>query len=129
MRLATCSCRKLKLTAQGEPVRVSVCHCYECQLRSGSAFAFQARFPNDRVKVEGEYKTHIRVLEDGDQAFFNFCPHCGSTVFYTIESDPGVTAVAVGAFNDSKFPHPIYSVYETRMHSWFTLSKDMEHFD
>jgi len=35
-REATCSCGRLRLTAEGEPVRVSVCHCLGCQRRSGS---------------------------------------------------------------------------------------------
>src|SRR5262245_60383971 len=31
IRTATCRCGQLKALCEGEPVRVSVCHCLECQ--------------------------------------------------------------------------------------------------
>lgn len=33
-RQASCSCGQLRLTCAGEPVRISVCHCLECQRRT-----------------------------------------------------------------------------------------------
>ena len=35
--------------------------------------------------------------------------------------------IPVGAFADSCFPAPTFSVYEDRMHSWVTMPKDMKH--
>ncbi|MFN2470768.1 MAG: aldehyde-activating protein, partial [Gaiellaceae bacterium] len=35
-RHAACSCGQLRLTVEGEPVRVSICHCLACQRRTGS---------------------------------------------------------------------------------------------
>jgi hypothetical protein len=37
-RIASCSCGQLHLTCTGEPGRVSMCHCLECQKRTGSVF-------------------------------------------------------------------------------------------
>jgi hypothetical protein len=34
-RTATCPCRKLRGTCAGEPKKISVCHCLECQRRTG----------------------------------------------------------------------------------------------
>ena len=53
-RTASCTCGQLTAVATVDPVRVSVCHCLACQKRSGSAFAAQARWPNDQVTVTGE---------------------------------------------------------------------------
>lgn len=104
-RVASCSCRKLKVISKGEPVRVSVCHCLECQLRTGSVFGAQARFPSDRVKVEGKYSSHVRVPEDGERINFHSCPSRGSTVFYDMETTLAVTAITVGAYADPHFFH------------------------
>ena len=52
-RVASCRCGQLTATCRGEPVRVSVCHCLNCQKRSGSAFAAQARWPDDQVTITG----------------------------------------------------------------------------
>jgi hypothetical protein len=35
-RRAACSCGQLRLEIEGEPSRVSMCHCMECQRRTGA---------------------------------------------------------------------------------------------
>lgn len=130
IRRAQCRCGQLSATCEGEPVRVSVCHCLNCQRRSGSSFAAQARFPADKVAIAGDFKTWTHAGDSGAQAHFNFCPTCGSTVFYTSPPHRDLIAVAVGAFADPGFPGPNYSVYEGRKHEWVTVEGDgMEHFD
>ena len=130
IRIASCSCGALTARCAGDPVRVSVCHCLACQRRSGSAFAVQARFPEDRVTIAGASRNWTRIGDEGSQARFRFCPVCGSTLFYTVDEDPGLIAIAVGAFADPDFPPPTRSVYEVRRHRWTSISgDDVEHWD
>jgi hypothetical protein len=129
VREAACSCGQLHLTAEGDPVRISVCHCLACQRRTGSAFGFQARFPADRVRVVGRYTDYVRTSDFGEERTFHFCPDCGATVFYTVAAVPDVIAVPVGAFADPSFPPPRVSVYESRRHSWISLPDGIEHKD
>ncbi len=127
-RIATCRCGQLRAVCDGEPVRVSVCHCLDCQKRSGSAFAAQARWPDAHVTVTGEAKTWVRTADSGHLVTYRFCPYCGSTAAYVIEGWPGVTAVPLGAFADPEFPAPKFSVYEHRKHAWVAvLGADVEH--
>ncbi len=127
-RIATCRCGQLEATCAGEPVRISACHCLNCQKRSGSAFAAQARWPDERVTVSGESRTWSHTGDSGRRADFRFCPRCGSTVVYVSEGMPGVTAVALGAFADPSFPAPRHSGYEERKHPWVEiLGEDVEH--
>jgi hypothetical protein len=81
---------------EGEPVRISVCHCLACKRRTGSAFGYQARFP-----IAGF--------------------HSGSTVFYKLGSQPDIVAIPVGGFADPSFPPPMVSVYESRRHPWVRM--------
>ena len=128
--VATCRCGQMRAVCAGEPVRVSVCHCLNCQRRSGSAFAVQARFPEERVRLSGEISDWSVVGKNGARATFRFCPCCGSTVTYTSEAMPGVIAVAVGAFADPNFPPPSFSGYEERRHPWAVVTGyNIEHFD
>jgi hypothetical protein len=117
-RSASCSCGQLRVTCEGDPVRVSICHCLECQKRTGSVFATQARFPRERVTVEGRATRWTRVGDSGQGATFHFCPVCGSTVWWEPADAPDLVAVAVGAFADPGFPPPRVSVYEERRHPW-----------
>ena len=118
---AACSCEQLRLVAEGEPVRISVCHCLACQRRTGSAFGVQARFESDRVRIDGRYSEYVRLSDHGEQRIFSFCPECGATVFYRSEGAPQLVAVPVGAFADPAFPAPTVSVHESRRHQWVDL--------
>jgi hypothetical protein len=126
-RTASCSCGQLQAHVASDPIRISVCHCLACQRRTGSVFGAQARFPSSSVTIEGKSKEFVRVGDAGTRCTFNFCPNCGSTVFYTAGSPEGLIAIPVGAFADPKFPSPTFSVYEERMHSWVSLPPDIEH--
>jgi hypothetical protein len=128
-RLATCSCGKLAVRAEGEPVRVSVCHCLACQKRTGSAFAVQARFAAERVVIEGVSGEYERAGDQGGGARFNFCPECGATVYYRLDAEPGLVAIPLGAFADPGFPQPTISSYRVRQHPWVQLADSIVQYD
>jgi hypothetical protein len=81
------------------------------------------------VTVEGSSTTYPRVGDSGGTATFRFCPTCGSTVYYDLDTMPGFIAVPVGAFADPSFPTPRFSVYEARKHSWVKVPEEIEHMD
>ncbi len=127
-RTASCRCGQLSITVEGEPGRVSVCHCLNCKARSGSAFAAQARWPDEKVKVSGQSKAWVNVGDSGGKATFSFCPECGSDVFFVLDVLEGVTAVPIGAFRDPTFPAPAFSVFESRKHRWVEITGEgIEH--
>lgn len=128
-RNAACSCGQLNLSVKREPIRVSVCHCLDCQRRTGSIFGAQARFERDGVVVKGRSKKYQRTADSGNQITFHFCPDCGSTVYYELDQVPDAVAVPVGAFADPEFPSPRVSVYEARQHAWAAVPEDVEHYD
>ncbi|HEX3429739.1 MAG TPA: GFA family protein [Rhizomicrobium sp.] len=130
-RNAACSCGALRIACEGEPVRISVCHCLECQRRTGSAFGFQAQFPRAQVTVTGQSSKFTRAGDSGNTATFSFCPQCGNTLYWEPQALPDRIYVAAGAFADPDFPAPRHSVYEERRHRWFEFSPgaDIEHFD
>jgi hypothetical protein len=114
---------------QGEPLSVSMCHCLECQRRTGSTFSVQAWYPRDQVRpAEGVVKRYARVAESGRTVNFGFCPECGGTVFWEAEMRPELIAVAVGTFADPSFEKPSLSVRERTQHPW-TKATDAEQMD
>lgn len=128
MRIAKCRCGSLQAECAEEPLRVSVCHCRECQRRTGSAFSAQARFPVGSVTVKGETSTFVRTADSGSRLTYQFCPSCGSTIAYEIDQWPDVIAVPLGAFGDEAFPSPAYSIYERRKRPWVSIVDDeVEH--
>ena len=126
-RLASCSCGQLTARVNGEPLRVSICHCLSCQRRTGSVFGEQARFSRESVTISGVSTEYVRVGDEGSKVKFHFCPVCGSTVYYEPEGLEAFVAVPVGAFADPGFPTPSVSVYEERMHQWVVPPPAAEH--
>lgn len=121
----------LGVTCEGEPLRISICHCLACQKRTGSAFGAQARFARSQItKIAGPETSYVRTAESGSTATFHFCPSCGATVYYELAAFPDFIAVPVGSFADPRFPAPTASVYEARRHAWAVApSLELEHYD
>ena len=125
-RTAACSCGGLTALVTADPIRISVCHCLDCQRRTGSVFGAQARFPRESVTVQGQASEYVRTGDEGSIITFRFCPKCGATVCYTVDDLPDSVAIPVGAFADPGFPGPSFSVYEERMHAWVHLPGNIE---
>ncbi len=106
-----------------------MCHCLDCQRRTGSPFGAQARFPEASVRVAGPSTTYQRTGDSGGLITQHFCPTCGSTVFYRIGALPGFVGVPIGGFADPTFPAPTVSVYESRRHAWSGIPPEAEHHD
>jgi len=128
-RTASCRCGQLKVTVTGDPVRLSVCHCLNCKKRSGSAFAVQARWPADQVRIQGLSKGFVLTADSGNRATFHFCRECGSDVHYEINGKfDGLIAIPLGAFDDPYFASPKFSVWEERKNAWVDIIGDgVEH--
>lgn len=119
-RTASCSCGQLRIEVQGEPVGVGVCHCLECQRRTGSVFAALAAF-SAPYEVSGTATEYVRAGDQGARFRFRFCPVCGTNLFHTEEGHEESVSVAVGAFADPGFTPPQDSVYDCRRHAWVQL--------
>jgi hypothetical protein len=125
-REAMCSCGQLRAEVDGDPVRVSVCHCLACQRRTGSAFSIQARWPREAVRITGKAREFVRTSDDGEEERrFYFCPECGATVYYLTDAE--LVAIPVGVLAEPDFPEPTVSVWESRKHAWVTLPDGVVH--
>ena len=115
---AACNCGKLEIVCKGEPLRISMCHCLECQRRTGAVFSSQAWFSSQQTTISGNSTQFTRQSDAKRSVTFRFCPTCGSTVYWEADAMPGHIAIAVGAFADPVFPAPTYSGWEARRHRW-----------
>ena len=126
-RTAACSCGQLTAIVTEDPFRVSICHCLDCQRRTGSVFGAQARFRKDVVQTSGLATQYVRVGDEGQRATFSFCPRCGAIVHFQVEGQAETVAIPVGAFAEPGFPAPTISVWEEDKHAWVSLPENMEH--
>jgi len=131
-RKASCRCGKLSVTYKGpDPERITLCHCNSCQLRTGTVFSVQGRFPRGKVKMEGK-STKWTFPSDSDKhvcdsggATYHFCPVCGTTVYWDIATAPDLIGIAIGTLTDPKFPPPKISGFELYGHPWAMKPADL----
>ena len=93
-RIAQCSCGSVQVVAAGEPAGVVVCHCVDCQRRTGSVFGVGAYYPDERLTITGETREFVRPTDAGHQFFTRFCPTCGTSLFWRSNRNPGMTGIA-----------------------------------
>jgi hypothetical protein len=84
-----------------------MCHCLECQRRTGSAFSVAVFYERSSVRVaRGTSDVFERGSASGFPVRFHFCGRCGSNVYWEPARLPDLVGVAVGAFGDASFPQP-----------------------
>src|SRR5580765_5879635 len=127
-RQAACHCGNLKIRLAGEPQPVSSCHCLACPRRTGALFGSTSFWRNSQVvSTEGERRAFRRQGDSGTWLTFQFCPNCGSTVFWESERLPELISVAVGAFADPHFPAPVRTVWTESKHDWLAFPSIPHH--
>ena len=101
-----CLCGRVRVTAEGEPRRVGLCHCLDCRKHSGSVFNAFAIFPADAVTIEGETR---------DYQGRRFCPHCGSSVFHRSDDE---IEISLGLLDAPDQLAPSYELWTIRREGW-----------
>jgi hypothetical protein len=125
---ANCQCGSLTAEVEdGAEPTVIMCHCIDCQRRSGSQFGSIAYYPAENVAIAGEAREFSRSTDNGNTFTTGFCPVCGSTVYARASRLPKIVGVTVGTIADPAFPRPVRSVYEQSRHAWIELPAEMAH--
>ncbi|MFA5964041.1 MAG: GFA family protein [Sphingomonas sp.] len=126
MPIASCHCGDLSLTCAGAPRKVSMCHCLDCQRRTGSSFSVAVFYARSQVTIDrGTSASFTRDSASGFPVTFHFCVRCGSNIFWHPARMPDLVGVAIGAFADPDFPMPSQSVWTGDKHAWLDLPDTM----
>ena len=116
---AACACGQLRVEVSGDPEMVVACNCTCCQRRTGSPFGLGAYYRRAQlVAVHGTAKAFDRRSDSGRLLSTNFCPDCGTSVYWTLELRPDHVAVAIGCFADPGFRRPDRAVWAESQHHW-----------
>jgi hypothetical protein len=129
-RTAACHCGALRLSCAGAPKKVSMCHCLDCQRRTGSAFSVSVFYERGQVTVEsGIAQSFERPSASGFPVRFHFCARCGSNLYWEPARLPELIGVALGAFADPAFPCPEQSVWTQDKHEWLDLPASIKAYE
>ncbi len=92
-----CHCGNITFVAEIDPDKVTVCHCTDCQVQTGSAFRVVVRAPREMFELRGgKPKTYIKTAESGTKRVQAFCPECGTPIYSTNVGEPQVFGLRIG---------------------------------
>lgn len=129
-RNAKCLCGGLRVRIEGDPVFVNVCHCLQCQQRTGSAFSYNAYFDQSQVQVDGASTLFTRIGDTERPIRHRFCPTCGTTVWWDLDLVPALFGIPLGLFEDCTFaPMPQVSAWERSRRLSPSLPDSVRHSD
>ncbi len=127
VRSGGCSCGAVRYETVGDPTKVLVCHCKQCQRRTGSAFGVGCYFPKKKVKVvQGSLSSFQRSSDSGRWFKSQFCPICGSTVLFQLELLPDEIGIAGGMFDDTDWLDPKLHFWAASAQKWFHFPEDVK---
>ena len=125
-RTTRCQCGALRAKVTGEPVRVIICHCIDCQGRTGAAFSYNVRFERTQVQLEGTGCCYEREARGSRKIRNYFCPTCGTTVYWELDLLPTLYGIAAALFEEKPLPLPRISIWEENLCGWAVVPHGIE---
>src|SRR5260370_30195990 len=94
-----CHCGSVTYQAEIDPERVSICHCTDCQVLTGSPYRVTAICSGDQIRMTGKVpKVYAKTGDNGRTRFQHFCPECGSPLFTSGEGGPDDPGDSLGQY-------------------------------
>src|SRR5262245_6684960 len=93
-----CHCGQITYEAEIAPETVTICHCTDCHMLTGTAYRLAVPAARETFSLKsGELKTYVKTAESGNKRVHAFCPNCGTPVYSAAPvSDPPVYTLRVG---------------------------------
>ena len=119
-----CQCGRVSYEAEVDPARVSICHCDDCQVFSGSAYRVSVPAPRESFRLlSGKPKVYLKTAESGNKRAQSFCDNCGAPVYATDPVDaPPIYMLRVGGLKQKAQLPPKKRIWCRSMLEW---SKDI----
>ncbi|GGE61527.1 GFA family protein [Actibacterium pelagium] len=127
VREGGCTCGHVRYQVESDPLIVHGCHCRGCQKNSGSAFALNALFEADRVKlVSGSVEEITVPTPSGTGQDITRCKRCKVAVWSNYNMGglrKHIRFIRVGTLNDpDQFPPDVHIYTETKQ-PWVILPR------
>ena len=96
-----CVCGLVRYQTEGEPLRVTVCHCTGASV-APIGVRRRAGVQRSASKISGGPLSQYRHVSDESGRWLEqqFCPRCGTNIALTLEWRPGLRIIDAGTFDD-----------------------------
>jgi hypothetical protein len=91
-----CHCGRIRYEATVDPEHVTICHCTDCQMLTGSAYRVGVPAARETFALRGEPNTYVKTADSGTKRRHAFCPDCGTPVYSCAIENPPFYTLRVG---------------------------------
>ena len=121
--LGGCHCGAVRYAVSGEPQHVALCHCSDCRKSAGAPMVAWAAFPEGGFRLT---QGSVTTFNSSGAAMRNFCPICGTGLFYTNQEVlPGIVDVQIATFDDPDALPPRFQVQVAERLGWMEKAHDL----
>jgi hypothetical protein len=122
-----CHCGFVRYEAEIDPEEVSICHCTDCQMLTGSAYRVTVMARREDIRLtQGEPETYVKTAESGRGRLQQFCRRCGSPLFTTGEgSEAEVWGIRWGSIRQRRHLAPRRQIWCRSAAAWIHGLRDL----
>lgn len=120
-----CLCGHVRYQLASLPEVMGVCHCKDCQRRSGSSFATMAEVERSDFSFSAAAPSIFTGIttRSGNSAEIVFCPRCGSTIYTVLLNDTNRLVINVGTLDDTDWFQPEYHAWTDEKQRWIDVER------
>ena len=117
-----CFCKKIRYTATIDPKTVTICHCTDCQINSGTAYGVVVGVINEEFILEDGKLTYFeKIADSGARRSLAFCSTCGTRIYAKpADGKPGRFGIRVGTVDQRESLIPRQQTFFNSALDWVT---------
>lgn len=119
--LGGCLCRAIRYRLDAAPLLVYICHCRDCQTRSGSAFSLNILVRTADLTVSGSVKAARRTTPKGREVEDSVCPVCATSISGHAVATPDYASLRAGTLDDASWAVPIAQTWVKSAIPWAVI--------
>ncbi|HXA99999.1 MAG TPA: GFA family protein [Steroidobacteraceae bacterium] len=122
-----CHCGQIRYEAEIDPANVSVCHCTDCQILTGTAYRVSA--PASAASLvfrAGAPKIYIKTAESGNKRAQGFCSNCGTPIYSADAQNPQSYFLRVGTMSQRAALPPQRQIWCRSALAWASDIRGLE---
>ncbi len=113
-----CSCGVVRYRIDGAPLAAYLCHCTDCQRRTGSAFAMALLVSARDFSIEEGKPRKVKKIRPSGRVSINcHCPTCLVRI-YTISEGSEILSLRPGTLDRPTAIEPVAQLWTRSAHPW-----------
>ena len=122
---------KIQYEAEIDPNTITIRHCTDCQINSGTAFGYVVGAVNDSFNLfSGETSFFIKLADSGAKRELAFCGNCGTRIYArTVDEESSFFGLRVGTIRQRRDLQPKRQVWKRSCLDWVKLIETEQIFE